>query len=316
MKALKCRSAFYKQRVRSSAAFNNFVDYQQTENNDSVRFTFGDDAQGSSTCNTNNFDDNDNIKELAENYVMSESSSLCINAQNELEKCVGNNQCDDIEDGYSIKSCESEYFTVHSTEHENLKNISLLRYVEYNDLSPTSVHLGVTLIQIMHRHHLIRAYLLILPLADQLRPVIINSNFSFIKQKSQSDVLMDITDGDRYKQIQKKETDRFLTLTLYVDGVQIAKLSSKSLWMFTLALNKLPCAQQFKQHNLVVAATAFTGHRPSRSQMQVILQIIVRQLKRLENGLLIEFGSQHEEIIPIYLISASCDKSAQALVQN
>ncbi|CAF3652720.1 unnamed protein product [Rotaria sordida] len=301
---------------------------------------------------------------------MSESSSLCINAQNELEKCVGNNQCDDIEDGCSIKSCESEYFTVHSTEHENLKNISLLRYVEYNDLSPTSVHLDnlcqlrialkidnvltsfVTInsllgsddIETTEKEYTIctecnkrsdkqthcltikcphnKCYeknptdLLILPLADQLRSVIINSNFSFIKQKSQSDVLMDITDGDRYKQIQKKETGRFLTLTLHVDGVQIAKSSSKSLWMFTLALNKLPCAQQFKQHNLVVAATAFTGHRPSRSQMQVILQIIVRQLKRLENGLLIEFGSQHEEIIPIYLISASCDKSAQALVQN
>jgi hypothetical protein len=158
--------------------------------------------------------------------------------------------------------------------------------------------------------------LLVLPIASQLRSIIINSKFSFIKRKSNSGVLIDITDGDQYKQIRQKETGRFLTLTLNVDGVQITKSSNKSLWMFTLVINELSRTERFKQHNLIVAAIASTQHKPSRSQIQVMLQTLVHQLKRFENGLLIEFDSEHEEMIRIYLISACCDKPAQALVQN
>jgi len=158
--------------------------------------------------------------------------------------------------------------------------------------------------------------LLVLPLASQLRSIIIHSNFSFIKQKTKPDVLVDITNGDRYKQIQEKELGRFLTLTLNVDGVQISKSSNMSLWIFTLVINELPRSQRFKQKNLIVAAIASTRYKPSRSQMQIMLQTLVHQLKRLENGILINFGPQHEEVVRIYLISSCCDKPAQALVQN
>ncbi len=94
--------------------------------------------------------------------------------------------------------------------------------------------------------------------------------------------------GDRYKQIQEQEDKRFLNFTLNVDGIQVAKSSNKSVWMFTLVLNELPRAERFKQQNLIVAAIAYCDHKPSRLQMQVILQTLVYQLKHLENGLIIE----------------------------
>lgn len=158
--------------------------------------------------------------------------------------------------------------------------------------------------------------LLVLPISSQLRTTIISSNFSFIKHKRESNVLADITDGDRYKQIEKQEHGRFLTLTLNVDGVQVAKSSNKSLWMFTLVLNELPRTERFKQQNLILAAVASCDRKPSRLQMQVILQTLVYQLKHLEDGLSIEFDQHHEEVFRIFLISCCCDKPAQSLVQN
>jgi hypothetical protein len=158
--------------------------------------------------------------------------------------------------------------------------------------------------------------LLVLPITSQLRTIIISSNFSFIKHKRESNVLVDITDGDRYKQIQEQEHGRFLTFTLNVDGIQVAKSSNKSLWMFTLVLNELPRIERFKQQNLILAAVASCDHKPSRLQMQVMLQTLVYQLKHLENGLLVEFDDHHEEVFRIFLISCCCDKPAQSLVQN
>lgn len=158
--------------------------------------------------------------------------------------------------------------------------------------------------------------LLVLSITSQLRSIIMNSKFSFITQQRKSDILIDITDGDRYKQIQEQETGRFLTLTLNVDGVQIAKSSNKSLWMFTLVLNELPRTERFKQQNLMVAAVASCDRKPSHLQMQIILKTLIYQLKHLENGILIEFDKHYKEIYRIYLISSCCDKPAQCLVQN
>jgi hypothetical protein len=47
------RMGAYKQRVRSSAAFGTITERQETENNDPVRYTFGDDVQDSSRFNSN-----------------------------------------------------------------------------------------------------------------------------------------------------------------------------------------------------------------------------------------------------------------------
>jgi hypothetical protein len=166
------------------------------------------------------------------------------------------------------------------------------------------------------RYHKKPIDLLILPLISQLRSIIINSNFSFVKKTSTPGILADITDGDQYKQIRENETGRFFTLTLNVDGVQISTSSNKSLWIFTLVINELPRTQRFKQQNLIIAAIASCSHKPSRLQMQIMLQAFLHHLKRLENGILIKFDPEHEEIVRIYLISSCCDKPAQALVQN
>lgn len=158
--------------------------------------------------------------------------------------------------------------------------------------------------------------LLVFPLASQLRTILLNSKTNFTQLNADEDKLADITDGDRYRQIKQDQAGRFFTLTLNVDGVQVSKSSNKSVWIFTFSVNELFRSDRYKIKNLLVGAVASGRGKPSRQQMQIMLQTLVHQLKHLENGMIVRLGSQNEEFVRFFLISACCDKPAQALVQN
>jgi hypothetical protein len=123
MKKALTRMGAYKQRVRSSTAFGTVTERQETEDNDPVRYTFGDDVQDSSKFYSNDSDHNDSTQDLDENHVMNESSSCFVDDEDDvLEKMSEDGQDDDNKDSCSVKSYESQYSSTHVVEYEDLEN--------------------------------------------------------------------------------------------------------------------------------------------------------------------------------------------------
>lgn len=157
---------------------------------------------------------------------------------------------------------------------------------------------------------------IVLSISDQLRSIIKNCNYSFTKKDKNSDIIRDIVDGNHYYEIEQREKNQFFTLTMNVDGVQISASSNKSLWIFTFVINEIVRSQRFKLQNLIVGAVSDVNSKPKRAQLQTMLQVLVHQLKKLEQGILVEFSPEVETLVRVFLIASCCDKPAQALVQN
>ena len=140
------------------------------------------------------------------------------------------------------------------------------------------------------------------------------------RPSSNNDVLDDIYDGEKYQNIIKNEKEKhFLTLTMNVDGVQLAKDSNTSLWIFTFAINEIKRSERFKLKNIVIGGIAATLFKPSRSHMLVMMSPIVEELLVLEKGTdfqLKSLSGQECMQLKTFLIASCCDKPAQSLVQG
>lgn len=187
---------------------------------------------------------------------------------------------------------------------------------ECNKISTESTHCLNKNCSQHDKYHKVPINYLSLSVSSQLRSILQNANYAFLKQNRTSDVLTDITDGYQYKQIDQNEGGRFFTLCMNVDGVQVSESSNQSLWIITLVVNELPRSKRFKQENVIVAGIASVRSKPKRAQMQLMLRVLVHQLKPLENGITIRFSDSDEAVVPVYLICACLDKPAQSLVQN
>ena len=58
--------------------------------------------------------------------------------------------------------------------------------------------------------------------------------------------MRDIYHGEMYRKIVENQREKFLTLIMNIDGVQISKSSSSSLWIVTFAINEIHRNERFK----------------------------------------------------------------------
>ena len=160
-------------------------------------------------------------------------------------------------------------------------------------------------------------------ISDQLHRII-GTNYPYInfENKSNSESMRDICDGDVYRRLQDSCSDPFISLSINIDGIQPNKDSKTSIWPIILIVNELPMRRRFSPENLILAGVWPGPKKPSRSQMTLFLSPLVTELVRLESGEVFFIPSYSSppiidrRCIRIYLIGACCDKPAQCLVQN
>jgi hypothetical protein len=161
---------------------------------------------------------------------------------------------------------------------------------------------------------------LTLSIKTQLQ-VILNNNISVdLFSSSTNNTIKDIKDGNFYQQLKVMSSDRFLTLTMNIDGVEIRKGSKISIWPILMVLNELPLNDRYRLENTIIAGIWSGPSKPSRLQMKSFLSPVVEELSLLEQGVFfVDYqkpSSQQNFIIKVFLVGACCDKPAQALVQN
>jgi hypothetical protein len=161
---------------------------------------------------------------------------------------------------------------------------------------------------------------IIFSVKEQIEVILNNNAANDVFSSSVNNTIRDIKDGNIYQKLKAICPDRFLTLTMNVDGVQITKDSKRSIWPILLVLNELPLKQRYDFENTIVAGIWTGSHKPSRLHMNAFLIPVVTELSSLEQGsVFINYEKEYNEqnnIIKIFLTSACCDKPAQALVQN
>ena len=155
-------------------------------------------------------------------------------------------------------------------------------------------------------------------IGSQIGAILATSHISFGSSVSSGAYMSDITDGNVYKSLLAKESSRFLTLSMNVDGIQPNKGSDQSLWPILLVINEINRKKRFSLENLIIAGMWPGPSKPSRPEMSSFFQNIVKDLKLLEQGRrfdLYKADEDDDQFIKIFLIASCCDKPAQCLVQ-
>lgn len=132
-------------------------------------------------------------------------------------------------------------------------------------------------------------------------------------------LMTDIVDGSHYYKILNEEAEPFLTLTMSTDGIQPFNSTDKSIWPVTFIINEIKRKKRFCYQNLILAGLWPGPSKPKRFEMAAFLEAIVLQVKELEKVFLFECRSNPgfiTRVLKVFLICASMDKPAQALVQN
>jgi hypothetical protein len=154
-------------------------------------------------------------------------------------------------------------------------------------------------------------------LEPQVRAILEKNKIVF--QKLNHDSISDITDGQVYKKLLRKETKPFVTLLMNSDG-GLVKTISKSIWLTSFILNELPRSIRFLPENTILGMISTGSMKPKKDEMPSIIQDLVNELHHLENGISILFPSDEqdnlEQIVKIFLLACVCDKPATSLLLN
>lgn len=146
-----------------------------------------------------------------------------------------------------------------------------------------------------------------------------SSDVSFANQVSRNAPMRDITDGEVYQSLLATVPNKFLSLSMNVDGIQPNKGSEHSLWPILMVINEIPWRKRFCLHNLIIAGMWPGPSKPSRKQMSLFFENIVKELVILEQGRRFQLYSttddETDQFLKIFLISSCCDKPAQCLIQ-
>ena len=167
-------------------------------------------------------------------------------------------------------------------------------------------------------------YYLRFSIREQLREILAHTLELNLKQQKDActnlDFINDIYDAKAYQHIINQERGtNFLTLLMNVDGIQVTKNTSDSLWIFTFVINELKRNERFKLKNVIVGGIVSTVSRPNRRHMQALLSPIVQELRTLEQGDIFKVKdcNQNSNIyLKVFLTASCCDKPAQGLVQG
>lgn len=124
-------------------------------------------------------------------------------------------------------------------------------------------------------------------LSSQIAKILCSSpDLHLVNQaKDQQTELCDIIDGEYYQRLFLAEQgNKFITLTMNVDGVSPNRGSTLSIWPLFLVINEIEKAKRFALENLIVGGIWPGPSKPSREQMFLFVADIVDQLKVLEKG--------------------------------
>ena len=159
---------------------------------------------------------------------------------------------------------------------------------------------------------------------QQLSSILRNTNYLRLSSRlngmpSSNLPMRDIVDGALYRHVLDNETGQCLTLIMSTDGVQPYNKSDKGIWPVTFVINEIERKRRFFFENLIIGGVWPGPKKPKREEMFAFLDIIVQQLKELENGCFFECRSNSgliRQFLNVFLICSCMDKPAQALVQN
>ena len=157
-----------------------------------------------------------------------------------------------------------------------------------------------------------------MPLQSQLQNILLRFPSSRFLQQSDSMCITssDITAGEIYKTVVKHEDNNFISLVMNVDGTEVPKSSKTSLWIITLVINELEQSEKFKMQHVLVGGVGAGANKPTHEEIQTYLQPIVKELSNLEVEHRFRTSDGLTLALKVFLLAASMDKPAQALVQN
>ena len=151
--------------------------------------------------------------------------------------------------------------------------------------------------------------------AEQIQSILSNNQDADLLYDAKSTALCDIRDGAIFRSLRKKNSDRVLTLTLNIDGVQPSRNSQSSIWPVLLVVNELPPERRFALENIILGGVWCAKTKPSRENVRLLLRPLIDELLELEKGYYFVFSGGIYYLVNVYLIGACCDKPAQALAQ-
>ena len=146
-----------------------------------------------------------------------------------------------------------------------------------------------------------------------------SSDLSFINHASHNVAMEDITHGNVYRSLLTTIPQKLITLSMNVDGIQPSKGSDQSIWPILMVINEIHRKKRFSLENLIIAGMWPGPSKPSRTQMSLFFQDIVKDLKILEQGRRFKLYSTQDDaesdFVRMFLIASCCDKPAQCLIQ-
>ena len=150
---------------------------------------------------------------------------------------------------------------------------------------------------------------------EQIQNILINNSDIDLLYDAKSPALQDIRDGGVYRSIRRTNSDRVLTLTLNIDGVQPSRNAKSTIWPILLAINELPPKRRFSLENIILGGVWSAKAKPSRDHAKLLLKPLIDELLNLEQGHRFALSDGNYHAVHVYLIAACCDKPAQVLVQ-
>lgn len=164
-----------------------------------------------------------------------------------------------------------------------------------------------------------KSHFIYFPVEMQIKKSLIENFDSIVKylHRQRSDKSKELTDTDD-ADIQKKAVNKFpdykvLTFTVNIDGGQVTKKGTQSLWPVQLYQNYLHPSVRFLPENIIVTALFYGDTKPDPFDLMYPLLQDMRHL--FDKGIQLIYDKVQYDFLPMILF-ASCDLPARALLQN
>lgn len=159
-------------------------------------------------------------------------------------------------------------------------------------------------------------FFIYIPIEPQIKKTLIE-HFDSIRKHLNRELGSSYTDTDQgnvQSAIIKKYTPQnILSLTLNIDGGNVASNSTHSLWPVQLYQNFLPPSKRFLPENILVVALHYGEKKPNPYEL---LFPLLRDLRHLSNvGIQLMYNGIQYDFLPLLLFSC-CDLPARALLQS
>lgn len=145
-------------------------------------------------------------------------------------------------------------------------------------------------------------YFVYLPIAKQITKTVKDHWSSIHAQSASTDdgIIRDVHDGQILKNIEKvyEKTDSTIySLTLFLDGANRYKSTTRSIWPIQLVQNLLPPSERYNLDNILIAGLYYSDKKPDC--MEYFLPLVQELKKLLITNIEISVQGKHLKILPI-----------------